>query len=167
MISGTQLSNVVPSAYSIANSELVKAGEVLLQLAERHKHSKDNALAEVCYLRALDVFTKALPSDHPTTAATRDSLATLYRARGQLSVAESLQRTALADLRRHYGSVPHPHVATALRNLSETCLLSGKVQEGLKTLAEALQMTRELKCDTDDHVVEITKYHAQVMARLG
>lgn len=146
--------------------ELVKAGDVLLQLAERHKSSKHNALAEVCYLRALDIFSKALPSDHPKTAATREQLASLYRARGQISVAESLQRTALADLRRHYGDTPDAQVAAAVRNLAETCLLAGRIQEGLKLLSEALQMTREL-ADHDEHVVEISKYHAQVMARLG
>jgi hypothetical protein len=147
--------------------ELVEAGDVLVQLAERHSRTKDNGLAEVCYLRALDIFSKALPSHHPKTAGTRDNLASLYRQRGQLSVAESLQRTAIADLRRHYASVPHPSVARALRNLAETCLLGGKVQEGLTILAEALQITRELSSDHDDHVVEIHRYHAQVMARLG
>jgi hypothetical protein len=147
--------------------DLVKAGEVLVQLAERHKNSRDNGLAEVCYLRALDVFSKALPSHHPKTAVTRDNLASLYRQRGQLSVAESLQRTAVADLRKHFGPSAHPAIAKCLRNLAETCLLSGKVQEGLKTLAEAMQVSRELSADHADHVVEIHRYHAQVMARLG
>jgi tetratricopeptide (TPR) repeat protein len=148
-------------------SELVRAGEVLVSLGERHSKSKDNALAEVCYLRALDVFSKALPSYHPKTASTRDNLASLYRQRGQLSVAESLQRTAAADLRKHFGSNPHPLLARVLRNLAETCLLGGKVQEGLKILAEAMQVSRELSADHADHVVEIHRYHAQVMARLG
>lgn len=154
--------DVEPSA-----SELEKAGEVLVQLAERHKTSKDNGLAEVCYLRALDVFSKALPSDHPKTACTRDNLASLYRQRGQLSVAESLQRTASADLRKHYAGKAHANLARVLRNLAETCLLSGKVQEGLKILAEAIQISRELSADQADHVIEIHRYHAQVMARLG
>jgi hypothetical protein len=147
--------------------ELVRAGEVLVGLAERHSRTKDNGLAEVCYLRALDIFSKALPSNHPKTASTRDNLAMLYRQRGRMSVAENLQRTAVEDLRKHYGDCPHASVARSLRNLAETCLLSGKVQEGLKILAEALQVTRQLSSDQSDHVVEIHKYHAQVMARLG
>lgn len=147
--------------------ELIKAGEVLVQMAERYSGTKDNGLAEVCYLRALDIFSKALPSHHPKTATTRDNLAMLYRQRGQLSVAESLQRTAVADLRKHYGEAPHPTLARALRNLAETCLLGGRVQEGLKILAEAMQVSRELDADHADHVVEIHRYHAQVMARLG
>jgi hypothetical protein len=146
-------------------SELVKAGEILVQLAERHKKSKDNALAEVCYLRALDIFSKGLPSYHPKTAATRDNLAMLYRDRGQVSVAESLQRTALDDLRRHYDGAPHQDVARAMRNLAETCLLGGKVQEGLNMLRDAVSMTTQI-C-AEDHVVEITRYQQQVLARLG
>lgn len=161
-----------PAAASVdapepSSNELVKAGEVLVQLAERHKNTKHNGLAEVCYLRALDIFSKSLPSHHPLTATTRDNLATLYRARGQLSVAESLQRTALADLKKHYGKTPHPQMTTALRNLAETCLLGGKVQEGLSILSEAVQMSKELSCENHEHVVEIGKYHAQVMSRLG
>lgn len=148
-------------------SELIRAGEVLIALAERHSNSKDNGLAEVCYLRALDIFSKALPSHHPKTAATRDSLAMLYRQRGQMSVAESLQRTAVADLRKHFSGSAHPLMARVLRNMAETCLLGGRVQEGLKILAEALQISRELSADHSEHVVEIHRYHAQVMARLG
>jgi hypothetical protein len=148
-------------------AELIRAGEVLIALAERHSKSKDNGLAEVCYLRALDVFSKALPSHHPKTASTRDALAMLYRQRGQIGVAESLQRTAVADLKKFYGGNANPLMARALRNMAETCLLGGKVQEGLKILAEALQVSRELSADHSEHVVEIHRYHAQVMARLG
>lgn len=146
--------------------ELLRAGEVLLQLGERHRNARDNALAEVCYLRALDVLSKALPSNHPLIATTRDSLATMYRARGQLSVAESLQRTAVADLRRHFGDEPHQQLAGALRNLAETCLLSGKIQEGLGVLAEAVDMAKQLNA-SETEVYNINSYQAQILSRLG
>ena len=141
-------------------------GEMLATLAERHTNAGETARAEVLYLRAIQIFRRALPSDHPLIALSRDNLAGLYKARKQYSLAESMQRTALADL-VHYYKAPHADIAVTMCNLADTCLMTGRSVDARALLHDALDMLRQLFGDTDPRVTELAKYYESALQRFN
>jgi tetratricopeptide (TPR) repeat protein len=142
-------------------------GELLTGLADRHMRKGEGCRAEVLYLRAIQVFSAALPADHPLIALSRDNLAGLYKARRQYQLAESLQRTALADLKRHYQDQPHIDIALTMCNLGDTCLATGRVEDARKLIEEGLAMMIDLFGEDDVRVRELQAHYAASMRRIG
>lgn len=139
-------------------------GEMLASLAERYVRRGDSARAEVLYLRAIQVFRSALPSDHPLLALARDNLAGLYKARRHYALAESLQRTALADLKRYYGS-PHADIAIAMCNLADTCMMTGRSEDARCLLADSIEMLRGLFGDEDSRMRDLILHYENALRR--
>lgn len=136
------------------SEQLHVVGEMLSALAERHIRRGENARAEVLYLRAIQVFRSALRADHPLIALARDNLAGLYKARRQYALAESLQRMALADLKRYYGK-PHADVAITMCNLADTCMMTGRSEDARTLLQEGIEMFRRLFGNEDARVRDL------------
>jgi tetratricopeptide (TPR) repeat protein len=161
-VSSDQLEETLASALANMDSQTSEqltdrlhcVGEMLSNLAERHIRRGENARAEVLYLRAIQVFRSALPNNHPLTALARDNLAGLYKARRQYALAESLQRTALADLRQYYRQ-SHADIAITMCNLADTCMLTGRLQDARVLFAQGIEMARELFGPDDPRITEL------------
>ena len=160
------LNNLDKETTEQLSEQLHVVGEMLSALAERHIRRGENARAEVLYLRAIQVFCSALRADHPLIALARDNLAGLYKARRQYALAESLQRTALADLRRYYGK-PHADVAITMCNLADTCMMTGRSEDARNLLREGIDMFRRLFGNEDARVRDLVAHFETSLNRFN
>jgi tetratricopeptide (TPR) repeat protein len=98
------------------------------------------AAAEPLYLRALEIYEKALGPEHPQVAATLNNLAFLSRAQGRYADAEPLYERALAITEKALGP-EHPDVAVILENYADLLKKTGRHAEAEK-LAERARNIR-------------------------
>jgi CHAT domain-containing protein/tetratricopeptide (TPR) repeat protein len=84
--------------------------------------------AEALYNRALAIKQKAFGTDHPSLAASLNSLAIVYEAEGEYAQAEVLYKRALAIKQKALGK-DHPSVAGSLNNLAILYKREGKYVE--------------------------------------
>jgi tetratricopeptide (TPR) repeat protein len=145
-------------------ARLHEVGEMLSHLAELHIRKGENGKAEVLCLRAIQIFGGALSADHPLLALARDNLAGLYKARRQYALAESLQRTALADLKRYYGQ-PHADIAITMCNLADTCMMTGRSEDARHLLREGTEMFRRLFGNDDPKVRDLIAHFENTLNR--
>ncbi|MGQ0721565.1 MAG: tetratricopeptide repeat protein [Candidatus Eiseniibacteriota bacterium] len=104
--------------------------------------------AEALYRESIELHRASAPHGDVATARAMSELASVLLQLGRVSEGESLNREALAMLRREYGEAGHPEVATALNNLAGAVLMSRRWAEAEPLLLEALAMHRRFLDDS-------------------
>ena len=99
----------------------------MVHVSRPFRNKGDYAAAESLYRRSLAIKEKALGPDHPSFAASLDSLAILFGNKGDYAAAEPLFQRSLAIKEKALGP-DHPKVARSRRNLAR--LLEAKAQAG-------------------------------------
>ena len=94
--------------------EAKRLGEQADQLYNQGQYAAAIPLAE----KALAIFEKVLPPEHPNVATTLNNVAALYDALGNYQKAEPLYQRALAICEKVLG-LEHPNVALTLNKLAK------------------------------------------------
>ena len=113
------------------------AADLLLKTAKYLYDRAQYEQAEPLYQRALAISEKALGPDHPSTAASLNNLALLYRSQGQYEQAEPLYQRALAIREKALGP-DHPSTAASLNNLAELYRSQGQYEQAEPLYQRAL-----------------------------
>lgn len=122
------------SEYSLIEIKNPRYTSTLLRDLGNSKESRgDHNGAISVYEQALNISEEQLGENHPDTAASLDSLASLYREICQYEKAETLYLRALGIREKQLGE-DHPDTATSLSNLVELYITMSRDEEAISTL---------------------------------
>jgi len=132
---------VAKQAKSLLSQDNLLANAVMIYLqamAMRRLHSYP--LAANLYEKALTVFRRQLPPQHPLLAMLLGDMAGLYREMGDLGSAETLIREALEIGRR---TIPlHPAMIEGLTSLADEMFRQKRFDEAERLYIEAIEIAR-------------------------
>jgi CHAT domain-containing protein/Tfp pilus assembly protein PilF len=97
---------------------------------------------EGLYRRALSIQTRALGTEHPSSALTLNNLGGMLAMRGDYAQAEKMQRAALGTMEKVFGE-QHPDTAAVLTSLSLSLDRQGKLVEAEESYKRAIDIARK------------------------
>jgi tetratricopeptide (TPR) repeat protein len=102
--------------------------------------------SEQLSLQAVEIRTKILINDHPSTLNAMGNLAMTYRAQGRAGDAARLEEEVLEKMRRILGD-EHPDTLTAMGNLAMTYGDQGRAGDAARLQEEVLEKSRRILGD--------------------